>query len=174
MTRTFLRCSLRRQQPSLGSRRFDDHCDPSHLPTGSSDQAIVLRSITRRPPAAPWFRSSVGFTVEKNKRTFRGPSSGQLEQRFFGVPARAAKHRDHRGHWALPYGLFPADRGPDHARTNRCSLSRLPSRVSGRSHRRASAKTRLADSPSDTEKGSAAQGDFLGRNMGADLGRNSR
>jgi hypothetical protein len=27
MRRTFLRCSLRRQQPSLGSRRFDDLCD---------------------------------------------------------------------------------------------------------------------------------------------------
>jgi hypothetical protein len=27
--RTFLRCSLRRQQPSLGSRRFDNLCDPS-------------------------------------------------------------------------------------------------------------------------------------------------
>jgi hypothetical protein len=29
MRRTFLRCSLRRQQPWLGSRRFDDLCDPS-------------------------------------------------------------------------------------------------------------------------------------------------
>jgi hypothetical protein len=27
MRRTFLRCSLRQQQPSLGSRRFDDLCD---------------------------------------------------------------------------------------------------------------------------------------------------
>ena len=28
MRRTFLRCSLQQQQPSLGSRRFDDHGDP--------------------------------------------------------------------------------------------------------------------------------------------------
>jgi hypothetical protein len=45
MRRTFLRCSLRRQQPSLGSRRFDNQCD-----------AVLLRACSQgwaRPRGGP-------------------------------------------------------------------------------------------------------------------------
>jgi hypothetical protein len=52
---TFLRCSLRQQQPWLGSRRFDDLCDPSscvHVRWGlgqRSQQQGIARESLRRP-----------------------------------------------------------------------------------------------------------------------------
>jgi hypothetical protein len=93
MRRTFLRCSLRRQQPSPGSRRFDDLCDPSHCHgfIGPSDsfaldyKASPGNSVVSIRAPTPGRERAL-----PSKRAFRGPSSEEPEQRFFGVPARAA------------------------------------------------------------------------------------
>jgi hypothetical protein len=97
---------------------------------------------------ADLFASRKGFTVEKN---FPWAVIGRAGTAIFRRPCKGGK------------------RGPGGA-----PFSRLPSRVSGRSHRRASVKSRPADGPSDNEKSGGAQRDFLGRNRAQTLGRNSR
>ena len=153
MRRTFLRCSLRQQQPWPGSRRFDDLCDPSHCHgfIGPSDSfALDHKAFPGNSVVSIRARTPGRERALPSKRTFRGPSSEEPEQRFFGVLEAASADQ--------AVLLF---RG--------CLLA-----CQDEATRRASVKSRPADGPTDSAKGGRSQSDFLGRNMGADLGQNAR
>jgi hypothetical protein len=103
MRRTFLRCSLRRQQPWLGSRRFDDHGD-----------AVLLRACSQ--PGACWGAWRYVRYLAAVHYFARATDDGRLRASGKRGQAIALLRGEARNRWLRPGawpGLF-ARRGRSH------------------------------------------------------------